>query len=180
MTDKWQSPVLDFSKMDKDKALFLFSQGEKELQATINLSNFIQDKSLKILASLITLLTLAGAGLIGVFYISNTEVKSIIFISLLVFSLLLIAAIYKCKKILSPKQYQFLGNQPKNLWLNDWIKQDLQVLIMTESESCQAGITNNRERNEDRASLLNQVINIAFAAPITSFFVWFMLLIVLH
>ncbi len=177
MSEKWQSNVTDFSNIDKEKALFLFNQGEKELQATINLSNFIQDKSLKILASLITLLTLVSSGLIGVFYSSSIEIKPIVFTTLLIFSLFLIVAIYKCKRILSLRKYQFLGNQPKNLWLKDWINQKIEILIMTESESYQSGITNNRICNEERAKLMMDVINIAFYAPIISFGFWLLLTI---
>lgn len=145
------------SKKYSDNIDFGFSQAEKSLKSSIEISDTIEDKAYKLIGFFITSFIITT----GVFFtvLFGTELAThrvSIIMALLMFAVGLWLAIQKTKKTFDIEDYYLLGNLPEKLLKEDCKELSNYQLKLLETSNYSKYIKHNRDKNEQKARLLKE------------------------
>jgi hypothetical protein len=145
------------NKEDQAKKVeFAFSQGEKELITTIDVSNALENKASKYITIFIAVLVVSIGSFFTAFFDCNSPLHRLsIIVGLILFNLFFLRLLYKAVKALSVTNYHFLGRSPKDIFdsgINEYYQ-----LIKAEANLYNSYIKQNRKNNRQKAIILKQV-----------------------
>lgn len=169
----WRPEIDNWKHTSKDLAEFFFSQAEKLLKETIEISDSITERAYNIILILIPLVSILVGFIVG--YKDDNPV-AVILSGICVAGFLY--SLYEAALVFHPKNLMFLGSEPKKLIQPVFIvpdePQEIQIIeaIYSECANYQIRIEFNDKSNKARIQRIKRAIIVAIASPILSLFIF--------
>lgn len=171
----WRPEIDNWQHTSKDLAEFFFSQAEKLLKETIEISDSITTKAYNIILVLIPLVSVLAGFIVGYQDQSGNQVLVILATACLIGFLY---SLFEALRVFMPKTIVFLGSQPKKLVNPAYIisseSKDIQIIevLYSECANLQAAIEANDESNNKRLSRIKRAIIASIVSPILSLLIF--------
>jgi hypothetical protein len=157
----WQSDVADPSSINVEKAGFLLEQAKEVLRETHSTAAILDRKITTLLGFFISIQT----GLIGyLIFLQDWELRTAVGTMAGIF----FVSSYRLYDAMAPKPYWPLGNEPKNLYVQQVCVQDTALIIQMELQGYQNRIVVNQVFNKKKADILSNASLWAIVSPIIS------------
>jgi len=151
----------------------MFKLSDKRLDTTVKIKDAIEDKAFKFITILTPVQTAAITLLVSITH--NNYLNISILTSLSIAILFIFIALFSAIAVFKPKSFYLPGNQPKNLWKPELLKQKDVFIIFNEAYHQQYYITCNDQWNKHSAAKLETSINAFWWALILSLSVYILL-----
>jgi len=163
MKKQWKIEVEDWTEINIDAALFIFTEADKFLKHTIENRDRTSKRGSTFLLIMLSIAT-AIAGYTFNEFSKNQEFSSTVIINAL-YLICILPVIYSLVRLISPGVYYFNGREPKEIAIPAYLSNRLLpqkyaylALVNCEISACQARIEYNLAQNRDRLYKLGKAI----------------------
>jgi len=158
----------DLVVKDRDKASFLYKTSQEKLQSTIDSHSSLEKKIIIFLSYLISVNTVLAGFIIQKFNFESSVLKqdipfywqlATIFFLFSIIALILVS-------ILKPREFFYKGNNPENIFDEEYCSIDYNRMIVGEAMRYKERIDYNESIVEKGAYLFNKLLTITILSPI--------------
>lgn len=168
---KEKNTIEDWSLLTQDKARFLFNQTELYLQNTLEIKKSIEEKALKFAGVYTNIFAFAIGTIITL--VEKTILDASLLIPLVVLAVFTGISLLLCLQVFTTKKFNITGNEPKNLWKWELIKQKEAFILYNESMLHQEYISKNNAINRLSLHLFKLAQYIGLGSMLLAFLLWF-------
>jgi len=142
------------SKLDLELARFVLQQGEKRLDAQLQIAIAADQRAMILAGIFVAIATLISGA--GIHFLSKNELNLPLGIGFLTTAICLIISSVQCIRAVMPGRYGLAGAQPKNWWEDNVEDRPLAECLRKESDNYQKRIAFNSEVHKRNAAILKR------------------------